>query len=269
MAQFPNRAAWAEHEFSQHRLTRYWKCGECRQTFTEKSQFSDHWSKEYGDIVSNLDLKSAAEAALYSEEYLVENEQYSLCLAVPGHSKRNFVKHVGRHLEQIALMAVPPDDQDSSDNEATDASEEDEGDEGAHPKTSRSIAKFSTMTTSVRSTRQIGDDLAVNDSPRSLVATENNFEPSSLYDVTQVKADQEKHQSSMEETANLDGQGNTETYPHVTVDREGPPVDTFSQQNNSKNSGTEVSFISFQFRVNFCFSWMLFHLHVRAKISLW
>ena len=250
LAQFPNRAAWAEHEFSQHRLTRYWKCAECEQSFTKLSRFSDHWSKEHADIFCNLDLESATEAALYSKENRAETEQCPLCLTVPGHSKRNFIQHVGRHLEQIALMAMPPSEQESPETETTDGSEEEGDSHGARPKDSDSIFQISIMTPHkdfVRSIRMNADDRNLHEVPEDLLR------PSSSDNVTQDKADQLKHQSLMKETANSDSPGDKETSTYVTVDVEIPMVDTFPQQEHSQNLGSKVSYFSSQLQVNFSF----------------
>lgn len=42
LAQFPNRATWAEHEFSQHQITRSWSCPECPQAFNIFPQWQSH-----------------------------------------------------------------------------------------------------------------------------------------------------------------------------------------------------------------------------------
>lgn len=46
-----------------------------------------------------------------------EIQQCPLCLCTPGKSQRNFVAHVGKHMEAIALAALPRDDRSDSDSE--------------------------------------------------------------------------------------------------------------------------------------------------------
>lgn len=53
-----------------------------------------------------------------------EIEECPLCRVIPGKSRRAFVKHVGRHLEEIALMALPRDNVEDSDEESTTTEQE-------------------------------------------------------------------------------------------------------------------------------------------------
>ena len=45
----------------------------------------------------------------------IEEQACPLCKAIPGKSQRNFAKHVGRHMETIALAALPRAFEDDSD----------------------------------------------------------------------------------------------------------------------------------------------------------
>ncbi|KAL9607427.1 MAG: hypothetical protein Q9167_007662, partial [Letrouitia subvulpina] len=127
LAQFPSRAAWAEHEFSQHRITCSWRCAECLNEYPTRLLFSEHLHKMHQRKHSNIDLQMAVDIALDRQEKPAEKEECPLCRLVLGCSKRAFVKHVGRHMEQIALMALPRETEESETNnsDATDDSKED------------------------------------------------------------------------------------------------------------------------------------------------
>lgn len=51
----------------------------------------------------------------------IEQQQCPLCLICPGKSQRNFVGHVGRHLEGIALAVLPREDSSGSDSESNES----------------------------------------------------------------------------------------------------------------------------------------------------
>ena len=114
LAQFPNRAAWAEHEFCQHRITRSWSCPECPQAFDNVPEWQNHIQKRHCLIFSDRNLNNAKDMAYKTEATRIENDECPLCRMVVGKPRRAFVKHVGRHMEEIALMALPRNVEDDS-----------------------------------------------------------------------------------------------------------------------------------------------------------
>ena len=58
------------------------------------------------------------------QERPIEVEECPLCRSVLGKPRREFVKHVGRHMEQIALMALPREATDDSDAESACTTQE-------------------------------------------------------------------------------------------------------------------------------------------------
>ena len=54
-------------------------------------------------------LQVAKDMALKTEARRIEDDECPLCRIVVGKPRRGFVKHVGRHMEEIALMALPRD----------------------------------------------------------------------------------------------------------------------------------------------------------------
>ncbi len=109
MAQFPSRAAWAEHEFSNHRTTQSWTCPECAKDFLEVSTWEKHLQEIHRLFFSCSNLQVAKDMALKTEARQIEDDECPLCRIVVGKPRRGFVKHVGRHMEEIALMALPRD----------------------------------------------------------------------------------------------------------------------------------------------------------------
>ena len=107
LAQFPNRAAWAEHEFSQHRITQSWSCPKCPQAFNNVPRWQNHIQERHCLFLSDRNLNIAKDMACKTEATRIEDDECPLCRIVLGKPRRAFVKHVGRHMEEIALMALP------------------------------------------------------------------------------------------------------------------------------------------------------------------
>ena len=107
LAQFPNRAAWAEHEFSQHRVTQSWSCPECPQAFNNVPRWQNHIQERHGLFFSDRNLNIAKDMAYKTEATRIEDAECPLCRIVLSKRRRAFVKHLGRHMEEIALMALP------------------------------------------------------------------------------------------------------------------------------------------------------------------
>ena len=127
LAQFSSRAAWAEHEFSRHRITCSWRCAECSIEFPTRMLYSEHLHEIHQRSYSKVGLQMAADMAFGRQENPAEKEECPLCRLVPGCSKRAFIKHVARHMEQIALMALPADSEESETDDADSADDHKDG----------------------------------------------------------------------------------------------------------------------------------------------
>ena len=114
LVQFSSRATWADHECSKHRNTRLWKCPDCPQEFHEVSGWEQHLQERHCLFFSGTKLQVAKNMALKTEAKCTENDECPLCRIVVGNPRRGFVKHVGRHMEEIALMALPPNVEDDT-----------------------------------------------------------------------------------------------------------------------------------------------------------
>ncbi|MCJ1402972.1 hypothetical protein MMC11_006194 [Xylographa trunciseda] len=106
---FPTRNLWASHEFEEHRVTRSWKCPECAYTDSAAQKLEEHLRRCHGEAVTLAQLPFIIAAAETKTPQAIEGQACPLCKAIPGKSRRNFVKHVGRHMESVALAVLPRD----------------------------------------------------------------------------------------------------------------------------------------------------------------
>ena len=135
LAQFSSRAAWAAHEFSRHRTTRSWTCPECPQDFPDVSGWENHLQERHRLFFSGPNLRIAKSNALRIEARQIKNDECPLCRIVVGKPRRGFVKHVGRHMEEIALMALPRNVEEDTEeaSTSTDHTSLEQGSQRFHP----------------------------------------------------------------------------------------------------------------------------------------
>ena len=106
LAQFTNRAAWADHEFTEHRYDGIWYCPECSEKLASASDWEQHLQKMHQRVFTGPQLHVARDTAYQARPRPVETEECPLC-RVLGKPRRAFVKHIARHMKEIALMALP------------------------------------------------------------------------------------------------------------------------------------------------------------------
>ena len=107
LVQFPNRAAWADHEFTKHRINRFWNCPECPKRSSTATDWAEHLIVVHQCAFRGPNLEVASGMAYNAGSRPTENEECPFCRVILGKSRRAFVKHVGSHMEEIALMALP------------------------------------------------------------------------------------------------------------------------------------------------------------------
>jgi hypothetical protein len=109
---FPTRKRWAEHEFREHRVTRYLECY-CSRTFANKEIFERHLRYEHLLVLHDTQLRTQLAAAEMAVEQPLREQICPLCLQDRPFGKdswasqHQFIEHVGRHLEEIALASLP------------------------------------------------------------------------------------------------------------------------------------------------------------------
>lgn len=114
LVQFKNRSLWADHEFSEHRVEKTWVCPQCYIEFPRPETWVQHVQSSHGIVFSGPRRQIAIATAYKRKEKPVEHEKCFLCNRITGKSRRAFIKHVGQHMEEIALMALPRETEDDS-----------------------------------------------------------------------------------------------------------------------------------------------------------
>lgn len=115
LRQFPSRSAWAEHEWENHRSYRIWACPECSVECCTSADWIEHVRKVHGRALASSQGTSAADAAARRRPRIIKDEKCHLCKRVLGTSQKDIKRHVGEHLEEVALMALPKENEDLSD----------------------------------------------------------------------------------------------------------------------------------------------------------
>ncbi|MCJ1439356.1 hypothetical protein MMC27_008748 [Xylographa pallens] len=112
---FPTRSLWGAHEFDKHRVTRSWKCPECAYADLTAQKLEEHLRRCHGEAITLAQLPLIISAAETKRPLPIEDQECPFCRFIPGKSQRNFVKHVGRHMESVALAVLPRDAAEDSD----------------------------------------------------------------------------------------------------------------------------------------------------------
>lgn len=127
LAQFTTRAAWADHEFTEHRNDQTWNCPECSATHADASSWEQHLHNIHRRVFTGPQLLVARNAALKTYPRPIETEECPLCSIILGKQRRAFVKHIGRHMEEIALMALPRGTEEDSDDSSASTDQTSQG----------------------------------------------------------------------------------------------------------------------------------------------
>ena len=86
--------------------------------------WQQHLQQDHQRRFPRPDLEAVLNTALTTENKAVEREECPLCRVILGKPQRAFAKHVGQHMEQIALMALPRDTEDDSSGGSTATNED-------------------------------------------------------------------------------------------------------------------------------------------------
>lgn len=119
---FPSRKLWELHEFGQHRVTRHWSCHKCSQMDNSEAEWKLHLEESHQIIFAAQELEVARQIADKTELQAIESQKCPFCLQAPSITQREFVKHITKHMEGIALVALPLEAESDSE-EASVASE--------------------------------------------------------------------------------------------------------------------------------------------------
>jgi hypothetical protein len=142
MLMFDSLSTWRGHEM-EHR--RKWSCPLCSTSCKEEAATEAHLMRSHCDMVGPHNLESLLRTSSHPSEFLLASD-CPFCdwnavlrrrnpgpegteLSVPSN---RFLKHLGKHLEELALFVVPQPEQDDEDSDqlgsnAVHAAEVDDG----------------------------------------------------------------------------------------------------------------------------------------------
>lgn len=113
---FQTRKAWAKHELDHHLSHRKYQCLTCLDVIDKEDEFLHHVRGSHGMATENLRSTILAKAQIMVRRPLADVE-CQLCHRSSFTNHRDYATHVGKHLEEIALIALPrsadSDDEDS------------------------------------------------------------------------------------------------------------------------------------------------------------
>jgi len=109
MHTFPTRKLWESHEFGKHRVDRSWTCSNCPEKFRHPNEWRTHLNESHGIEFTDTKFQHAAKVAEGIVPQPIDLQECPLCLCILGKSRREFVTHVGKHMESIALASLPID----------------------------------------------------------------------------------------------------------------------------------------------------------------
>jgi hypothetical protein len=112
---FPTRQLWGNHEFGKHRMKTTWRCYECSADLANPEDLNTHLRNQHQTPFSDSQLAMVASTAKISLPMSVKDMKCPLCLSHAGDTRRDFEKHVGKHMEEIALTSLPQDAADDFD----------------------------------------------------------------------------------------------------------------------------------------------------------
>lgn len=124
---FPTRQFWAEHEFSKHRIDVSWICPECQGEYHSTKALEHHLAESHGCVFTRSKFSMLVNTAHRSRQKPIKDQKCPLCIAAPGTTRRAFVSHLARHMEEIALLALPRETEDDSGHDAGDDARDDQG----------------------------------------------------------------------------------------------------------------------------------------------
>lgn len=123
---FTKRHDWALHESSAHISQNEWLCDVCSEQGTHKDALLVHLEQCHSVLISGTTKQNVKKA----ESIIYADQACPLCLGTPAKTKNTFFSHVGRHLQEISLAALPAsllmeDDEELIDDSGTEISIED------------------------------------------------------------------------------------------------------------------------------------------------
>src|SRR2546421_10999344 len=113
---FPQRSTWADHELREHFTKKVWMCALCKQSETSAGDYITHLQNAHKFSLEDKRLGKYLQGDQITSLKQVNSQSCPLCLKGGWSSYHSYFSHVGRHLEEIALVVLPQDvDEEESD----------------------------------------------------------------------------------------------------------------------------------------------------------
>ena len=111
-----------EHEAVNHFSDSFYECHDCEKNFQEEAHFRTHLTKSHYILDLNHAQYLVIISASKSSKVRAFTGQFCpLCKQTGWPTQCAYFTHLGKHLEQIALSALPPDPDSDSESEASQA----------------------------------------------------------------------------------------------------------------------------------------------------
>ena len=99
-----------------------WTCRVCELTFDTELNIKSHISREHSDLDKDFEsLQTTASAHITA---WIRQQRCPFCGTFPSQTKRQFISHVSRHLQEISHAAIPPSAMQDDPVEVGDDSED-------------------------------------------------------------------------------------------------------------------------------------------------
>jgi uncharacterized C2H2 Zn-finger protein len=134
------------HEFTAHRTETQWRCNLCAEKFQAQEQLQAHINS-----IHKLDFMSSQIAEVIAASKRLEprdggTEICPFCLVAPAQTQKAFARHVGRHLQEISLAALPLiDTSPNSDSDDEDDDNDQDGDSNQELESVQSNESYETL----------------------------------------------------------------------------------------------------------------------------
>ena len=117
LSTFATRRAWWAHELDFHwnLLMTRWACMLCGANFNEQVIFEDHLEVYHKVAMNPVEIKAMSAAAERKGSSDFINQPCPICCCKAGETAMNFGKHVGKHMEEIALAVLPQSSEPDTD----------------------------------------------------------------------------------------------------------------------------------------------------------
>jgi hypothetical protein len=97
-------------------MKKTWICHVCSFECKSIPEWQDHLCRQHDTAFSGPLAQVALDAAEKRSELEIKDQQCPFCLSISAITRRDFVTHVGRHMEEVALATLPIDEpSDASD----------------------------------------------------------------------------------------------------------------------------------------------------------